>query len=634
MNRGKRTFVAGVLTLALGLCGAVLAQQTDTYLQRYDLAIENLDQAVAAVPDDSAKARSQLDHAVNALMSLSRDTTSATLVKAMENLFGRARTAVQNQSKTDIAVQTAVLAGGFRRLVYDAAFKAAVDGDMATAKARLQTIGKAMQLDAASMAAIDGADTVAALRLQTERAVARALSEEVSVAERLLPTDRSVAYQTLAEAYGTSLLVQDSPRLQAGFNQHFVDAAKALVAKDDSTFQQAAQAISAGADRLAQADQQALASASTAGGSTANAPSPSSSASGPSELPSVAPSGSSAPSPASGAGAAPAPSGSASAASPSAASPTTTDQAATDQAATRAQVLADQKQQQLDSLTRAVQTAGLPGPAGQRLAVTLQNAGVASLQAATQSLYAITAQASAALMAGDDRGARDRVRALSKRYDELLSPLVAAKAPGVDADMRAMVGRTADLVGLRLRDLNNLTAQTDAVARVVSGAPAPSNLALNRAVSSWWAGWPRLLVLLVFGILVFVPLYLLNLAFGGGNRNWQLIGVALFLLLLPVVYEALAALGSMVATWTNNDAFEVLATYSMFQSSIGQVVWAGLIVLAILFAILGLYGICVQFGLLGRGRGRRGAGTTQTATTTATSTQERTDSMVDWDEEF
>ena len=626
MKRGKRTFVAGVLTLALGLCATVWAQQTDTYLQRYDLAIENLNQAVAAVPDDSAKARSQLDHAVNALMTLSRDTTSATLVKAMENLFGRARTAVQNQSRTDIAVQTAVLAGGFRRLVYDAAFKAAVAGDMATAKARLERIGTDMQLDAASTDAIRSADTVAGLRLQTERAVARAISEEVSVAERLLPTDRSVAYQTLAEAYGTSLLVQDSPRLQAGFNQHFVDAAKAIVAKDDSAFQQAAQAIASGAGRLAQADQQALASATNGPTSTSSASAPGTPASGPSELPSVATPGSGAPSGGTpSAGAAPSPASGGSAGTPA---------AAAGQAATRAQVLAEQKQQQLDTLTREVQAAGLPGPAGQHLAETLQNANIDSLQAATQSLYAATAQASAALMAGDVGGARDRVRALSKQYGELLSPLVAVKAPSVDADMRAMAQRTADLVGLRLRDLNNLTAQTDAVARVVNGAPAPADLALNRAVSSWWAGWPRLLVLLVFGILVFVPLYLLNLAFGGGNRNWQLIGVALFLLLLPVVYEALAALGSMIATWTNNDAFEVLASYSMFQSSIGQVVWAGLIVLAIVFAILGLYGICVQFGLLGRGRGRRGAGTTQTATTTATSTQERADSMVDWDEEF
>ena len=263
MNRGRRPLVAGVLALVLGLWAVGSAQQTDAYLQRYDLAMQNLSQAVAAVPNDSAKARSELDHAVNALMTLSRDTTSATLVKAMENLFGRARTAVQNESKTDIAVQTAVLAGGFRRLVYDAAFKAAVDGDMATAKQRLERIATDMQFDQASMDAIRAATTVPTLRLQTEEGVARTIAEEVSVAQRLLPTDRAVAYQTLAEAYGTSLLVQDSPRLQSGFNQHFVDAAKALVAKDDTAFQQAARAISASATGLEAADRQALASAAT-----------------------------------------------------------------------------------------------------------------------------------------------------------------------------------------------------------------------------------------------------------------------------------------------------------------------------------------------------------------------------------
>ncbi len=626
MNRGKRTIVAGVLTLALGLCAAGWAQQTDTYLQRYDLAIENLKQAVAAVPDDSAKARSQLDHAVTALVTLSRDTTSATLVKAMESLFGRARTAVQNQSRTDIAVQTAVLAGGFNRLVYDAAFKSAVDGDMSTAKARLQRIGTQMQFDPASMDAIHSADTVATLRLQTEAAVARTLSEEVSVAERLLPTDRDVAYQTLADAYGTSLLVQDSPRLQAGLNQHFVDAATALVGKDDTAFRQAAQAITDGAGRLAQADRQALA------GATATVqPAPGTGAAAPSALPSVSPATGST-------GSTAAPTGTATAGQPAGATTQAggTPQATpADLASVRDQVLAEQKQQKLDTLTRQLQAAGLTGPAGQRLADSLLSANVDTLQAVSQSLYAMAAQASADLMAGDVSGARDRVRALAKRYDSLLSPLVAAKAPTVDADARATFQRTADLVGLRLQDLNDLTAQTDAVARVVNGAPEPANLALNRAVASWWSGWPRLLVLLLFGILVFVPLYLLNLAFGGGNRNWQLIGVALFLLLLPVVYEALASLGSMIASWTNNDAFDVLASYSMFQSSIGQVVWAALIVLAIVFAILGLYGICVQFGLLGRGgRGRGNAAGTQTVTTTATNTQERSDSMVDWDEEF
>jgi hypothetical protein len=625
MNRGRRPLVAGVLMLALGLWTIGSAQQTDTYLQRYDLAIQNLGQAVAAVPSDSAKARSELDHAVNALMTLSRDTTSATLVKAMDNLFGRARTAVQNESKTDIAVQTAVLAGGFRRLVFDAAFKAAVDGNMATAKQRLERIASDMQFDQASIDAIRSAPNVSTLRLRTEEAVARTIGEEVSVAQRLLPTDRAVAYQTLAEAYGTSLLVQDSPRLQSGFNQHFVDAAKALVAKDDTAFQQATKAISTSVAGLGAADRQALASAAATSQAAQQHAAGSSAA--PSELPSVTPT-------TSGSGGATSSGAAATAASTQASKAAAPAQQAGTASTNLAQLQAEQQQAHVAALTRQIQAAGLRGSAGQHLAEALVRANIDTLQGATQTLYASADEATAALMAGDVHGARDHVRAASKQYGTLLSPLVAVKAPKVDADMRAAFRRTADLVGLRLQDLNDLTAQTYAVARAISGAAAPAHLALNRAVSSWWAGWPRLLVLLVFGILVFVPLYLLNLAFGGGNRNWQLIGVALFLLLLPVVYEALAALGSMVANWTNNDAFDVLASYSMFQSSIGQVVWAGLSVLAILFAILGLYGICVQFGLLGRGRGRRGAAATQTATTTATSTQERADSMVDWDEEF
>ncbi len=625
MNRGRRTLAAGLLALALGLTAVASAQQTDTYLQRYDLAIENLTQAVASVPGDSAKARSDLDHALNALMSLSRDTTSATLVKAMEALFQRARTAVENQSRTDLAVQTAVLAGGFQRLTYDSAFQAAVAGDMTTAKRRLEAIAKDMQLDPTSIEAIRTASTVDALRLTTEAGVARAISEEASVALRLLGTDRGVAYQTLAEAYGTSLLVQDSPRLQSGFNQHFVDAAKALVAKDDSAFQTAVQAISAAAGQLAQADRQALASASppaqpaTAAGAA------------PSALPSVSPAATPASTPSA---TATAPSSSSAGAGSTAVAAATAAPLPADAAAARDQLLAQQRQDELDALTSEIHKAGLTGPVAEHLATSLLDADMPSLQAVTRSLYASAAEASAALMSGDPSGARDRVRSASKTYDELLSPLVAFKDPTLDGQMRDAYSRTADLVGLRLQDLENLTAQTDAVARSVAGLSAPANLALNRSVADWWAGWARLIVMLVFGLLVFVPLYLLNLAFGGGNRNWQLIGVALFLLLLPVVYEALAALGSLIAGLTNHDAFEVLANYSMFQSSLGQVVWAALIVLAIVFAILGLYGICVQFGLLGRGRGARGGGATQTAATTATSTQEQTDSMVDWDEEF
>ena len=204
--------------------------------------------------------------------------------------------------------------------------------------------------------------------------------------------------------------------------------------------------------------------------------------------------------------------------------------------------------------------------------------------------------------------------------------------------MRGTLARTSDVVGLRMQDVDALTGQVDAVARVALGQAAPANQRLNEQTLALWAGWPRLIVMLVFGILAFVPLYLLNLAFGGGNRNWQLIGVSLFLLLLPVVYEALASIGSLVAYLTGDDTFEVLATYSMFQSPVGQVVWAVLVAIAILLAISGLYGICVQFGLLGRRRSAAGAGPsatqTNTATMDATGVRQPADALVDWDEDF
>ncbi|MEJ2667384.1 MAG: hypothetical protein P8Z81_09850 [Deinococcales bacterium] len=621
MNRGKRTLVAGVLALALGFVATATAQPNDALLQRYNLATQDLNQAVASVPNDSAKARSDLDHAVNTLLTLSRDSTSATLVKSMDALFSRARTAVANQSRTDIAVQAAVLTGGFQRLVLDAALKAAVNGDMTLAKDRLAHIGADMQLDRASLEAIRAADSPAALRLQTEQAVARLISEDMSVARRLLASDRGVAYQTLAEAYGASLLVQDSPRANANLNQQFIDAAKALVAKDDAAFMTASQAVANSVGQLAAADRKALAAASAPAPASTNAAAGKGAA--PTALPSVAAGKS-------GGGAAPATVAPTTPVKPAA----TTTGAASGAKAAPAANATQARQQQVGSLTDQIARAGLPGPAGQRLATALADANVTSLKGATEAVYASTAEASAALMAGDVSGAKDLVRTASKQYDSMLSPIVVAKAPAIDQDTRTVFARTSSMVGLRLQDLEDLTAQVDAAARVVSGRPQTGATGLSRAVDNWWGGWPRLLVLLVFGILVFVPLYLLNLAFGGGNRNWQLIGVSLFLLLLPVVYEALAALGSMLATWTSSNSFDVLARYSMFQSSIGQVVWAALIVLAILFAILGLYGICVQFGLLGRGRNQPGAGTTMTATATATSTQERAEAMVDWDEEF
>ncbi|HRN17613.1 MAG TPA: hypothetical protein PLU66_00910, partial [Trueperaceae bacterium] len=73
MIRRQLTFATGVLVVFFCLSGAMA--QEDSLLQRYDLAIENLEIATASVPTDGAQARDELERALNALLTLSRDAT-------------------------------------------------------------------------------------------------------------------------------------------------------------------------------------------------------------------------------------------------------------------------------------------------------------------------------------------------------------------------------------------------------------------------------------------------------------------------------------------------------------------------------------------------------------------------------
>ena len=140
-------------------------------------------------------------------------------------------------------------------------------------------------------------------------------------------------------------------------------------------------------------------------------------------------------------------------------------------------------------------------------------------------------------------------------------------------------------------------------------------------------------MLVVLAVLAFVPLRYLNLAFGGGNANWRLVAWALFLLLVPLVYEGLAALGSILADLLEMPGLDVLASWSMFTSTTGQVVWALLLFIALLLATIGLRGICRQFGLLG-GASTVGVGAASANPTLVDMTRSTKPSAVDWDDEF
>lgn len=652
MNRRKRTTQTLILALVVSLSTAASAQ-VDAFLQRYDLAMDNLQVAVASVPDDSSKATEEFDQAVNALLSLSRDTTSPSLVSSMEQVFEQARKAVQNRSEADVAVQAAVLAGGFRRLVFESAFVAAAAGDMDTARARLDHIAADMGLSQEVRDELLAAPDAGSLRLGFESAVAGDIQRLVADARDTATTDRGAAYLALAQAYGASLILQDSPRLATPMNAGFLAAADALIAGDQEGLAAAAQTLESSAASVADG-------AATGTDATAEPTVGTSQPLG--GLPAMNPEGEEA----EGAAGEPAqatpgptPATTPAAATPSGAEPasaagTEAAQAATavdgdrtaavEQASTldvealRAEWEAERQAARRDTLVDQLGAGGLGGAGGERLADAMLAADVDDIDGALQRLYAGTGRATAAVLGGDVRAARQQVARTADDYRTLLAPLIAAKSPTTDDAMRAALERAQDVVGLRMQDVDALTGQVDAVAQVALGQGADGGPRFAEQVLALWAGWPRLIVLLVFGILAFVPLYLLNLAFGGGNRNWQRIGVALFLLLVPVVYEALASLGSLVAYLTGDASFELLSTYSMFQSPIGQVIWAVLIIIAILLAISGLYGICVQFGLIGRrsSNAAANANATQTGTPTmeATGVRQPADALVDWDEDF
>jgi len=189
-------------------------------------------------------------------------------------------------------------------------------------------------------------------------------------------------------------------------------------------------------------------------------------------------------------------------------------------------------------------------------------------------------------------------------------------------------------VGMRPVDLQNLMSDISSADSAIQAKTAvPSSL--NSAVGGVWQGWLRSLLFIIIAALAFLPLRYLNLAFGGRNRYWRYIGVAMVLLFVPALLEGLAHLGSVLAEVSGVRFFDSLSNLSMLQNSTMQFIWALTLLAAVGFAIAGFRGICIQFGLI-RVRGQNFT-TTQldtNATTTGGTNAGSGKNTFEWDEEF
>jgi hypothetical protein len=592
--------------IALALVSAAWAQEQDAFLQRYELAMEHLRSAVEAMPADPISAGNSIDRAVASLLTLSRDAAGSNLVVGMQRVFERARTSITNGSRDDLAVQAAVLEGGFQRLVYDAALRSALAGDLPLARLRLAQVAADVGFAAPDAAAlVDPSQPIATLRFLMETGVSEVIRTRLAVAAGLASTDPGGAYRALARAYGHFLLVQDSPRAVATLNRAFVDAATALVNGEPDGVTAGIGIVDAEIAAMGAAARERR--ASVPGGGSALAVQPV-------LLPGVDE---------------PAPLDADEAATTLAAE--ADPLALVDVTAFLMELRETERRVRLDALEAELAAAEMAVAQRPAHAARLLDAGFETLEAAVGSVAAASNRAIAAVHEGDAARARAAVAAVGEGYGQWLSPIVRSRDASLDASTVGLIDQLSAAASLRLQDVVVLAGQVEGIGAAI--AERRPLAALQRgalATTAVWAGPVRDLVSLAIGLLALIPLFLLNLAFGGGNRHWQTIGVALFLLWVPALFEGVVGLAGVLARYAGFDALLVLAPYSVLGNAQAQTVWAAMTLLAVVFAIAGLTGISRQFGLLG---GRRKAASKSGAAPGGRRLTEATAKTVDWDDE-
>jgi hypothetical protein len=638
-----RRFFIGLLLLA----SFALAQEEDQILQNYSLGIENLAQAVDLMPSDSLQSTDALERASTALRFLAGSSNSTTLVSQLQNTFERAKTSIQNQSQDDLAVQVAVLKGGFQRLVYEAAIASANEGNLAATQTRLSRIASNSGLPEDVLTALSSEADLSKLFATFEQGSANIIKAHLGNVSGWLEQDKGVAYQTLASAYGTYLPVSDSPRVDASSGSLFNQSFQALVAGDTETLNQGISQLNAQMDTLATA-----ASAVVSGATSASVPvveaAPVAEAVAETPAPEVAEVAvaevavaeavqgevveAAAPEVAvTQAETVPVDPDPAAATVDAAVDPATVDPAMVDPNAVAPVITNPFK----DALSSELARMGLSPNQQDNISEKFLADGYTSLNSVVNDVVAKTSFAMSAVQEGNQGQAKKILQGVQGTYSTFLSDIVSGKDPAVDASTQGLLSTLSSSPALRQEDVATLNQQWASVGSTLGNSEvSPSGLqGAANAVTGFWSGWTRTIVMIVLGLFAFVPLYLLFLAFGGGNRNWQLIGYALFLLLLPVIYEGVSFLLSAANSFVNVPALDILSRFSFFQNPIMQVVWAVLTAAAIALATMGLYGICVQFGLLGKKDDVAGT-IVESSAPSQTSIESARTTNFEWDEEF
>lgn len=247
--------------------------------------------------------------------------------------------------------------------------------------------------------------------------------------------------------------------------------------------------------------------------------------------------------------------------------------------------------------TPATPTPATPTPPA-TTPVTPAPATTATAQGAA-GVYAALGRALAAAGHADNTSAR---AALAEAGTALAGvPADLRNAAGFDALGSAIAGAQGR-GALRPSDVQALIGGLANLENAAAGQPVSALDGSSVGVSRWFSGWLRVLVFALLAGLTVVPLYLLNLAFGGRNVYWRAILGGLALLMLPLFLEGLFGLLGAFGDLFGAAALRNFTNLTLSQGAYALPVWALLGAAAIGLTAFGFRGLCEQFGLLGNAK--------------------------------
>jgi len=474
--------------------------------------------------------------------------------KAVKQAYTEAIIAVGRRSAPNADARIWVVRGVVGKIYYDALFPALAAGDVAAAERALEGLAKAVAMDQATYRkalALLRAKDVEGLRRVLERSFADRIARSLYQAElELAKNKNAAAYAAAAKAYGLFLVVQDSPTFASVAPDEFLQALNALAEGRRDEFL-------AKVRELRQRFRDIVAKIDT------GEPLPTMV-----YLPKGVKAETQAPPP-------PPP------------KPQEEHKAFT------------VKKPRREAAQPTFATPRWLDPGRRKVILSLaQSMGYEYVTDLTDRIVLTKdaiGNATAALAAGKFDEAHSYLNDAAWIYLFHLSPLFAVADPQFDEAVSRALVRLQDLPGLRTSDLTVLANAVNAMEqRYFRGTPPPRSTAFQLSLLNL-AGPPRMVMFLLAGLLALLPLYLTRRAFSQRAAYWRALGFALTLLLLPAITEALSYVGEYLAL--KGYAFGAsLVSLSIFQSLAAQMAWGLLVIVVVIAATWGLWGIAAQFG--------------------------------------